>query len=857
MTDLFWREPKASSGGEYAGLIADAESRHGIPPGLLNAVITVGERSGSKAVSPKGAMGLAQLMPGTAKEVGVTDPMDPAQSIEGGAKYLSRQLASHNGDARLAVAAYNAGPAAVAKHKGVPPFRETQDYVARVLGPGGYQVASQEPFWREAETSDSTQDAAAEFLQTVGASTAAPKPAATQDAADKFLSDVGAVKAEANALPTNAATGQGLPMAQAKTFRQLAAGGGIDINAQVGTQKLPYVQVKPGVTPSGPGVYYVDLEGKLQQTPGKPVTAGEAFGSGFVQGARDVNASVNNLAGFVDERVPVSKGLNKLIGFDAEKSQAQDFANREGFESRYQDSGAGLGGRITGQIAASTPLMLAGGEVAAPLLRAAGPVGEFVAGRAGGNLLTQTASRATQGAIQGAEGAALTSSQSDRPLGEQIATGAALGGAVNVAAPAVFSAAANTGRAARALFEPFSEPGQQAIANRVISNLAEGGPTAIRAAEIIPGSTPTLAQATANPGLATLERAVRDIRPNPFVARAAQNATAREAALDAVRGDAQSLDDLIELRSTMADPIREKAFASAKPTDPAGVVAKIDEILAGPSGQRDIVQSALGNLRGKIAKEEGQLQTDPAQLYGVRQALTDMLSPMARGTASDARAASRELMQVKDALDTAIEAGAPGYKDYLKTFSEASKPIDEQGLLQSLNLTDARGNITLGKIDAAIKRIESQQTKGGTQAAKSVTDDTMDQLKALRDDFVREGNSGLGKSMGSSTFQNLATNNIVGNMGAPLTMAAGLATKNPIGSLLLGAGKLVYGSKNDEILDRLAQSLLDPSVGGKALDNAQGAVVNNPLLNRLLRGASNAGRAQVGATGNTLTNGRR
>lgn len=459
MSDLdafFGVTPKAPSGGQYASLIADAETRHGIPPGLLHAVITVGERSGERAVSPKGAMGLAQLMPGTAREVGVKDPMDPAQSIEGGAKYLSQQLAKHNGDPRLAVAAYNAGPGAVAKYKGVPPFRETQDYVARVVGPGGYQMQDDvDAFFGTAPQvkAAAAQGSSAQFLQGVGAAPGQAAPQDQQSASQKFLSDIGETKAskpgkvivgpEVNALPINAETGVGLPAAQARAFRQLAAGGGIDINAQVGTAKLPYVQVKPGVVPSGPGVYYVDLEGKLQQTHGEPVGKAEALGAGFVQGARDVNASINNLAGFVDERVPVSKGLNQLLGFDAEKSKAQDYVNREGFESRYQDQAYGTGGRIAGQVAASAPIMLAGGEVAAPLLRGSGAVGEFVAGRAGGNLLTQTASRATQGAIQGAEGAALTSGQSDRPLAEQVGTGALVGGVAGPVVPAVLGAAGN------------------------------------------------------------------------------------------------------------------------------------------------------------------------------------------------------------------------------------------------------------------------------------------------------------------------------------------------------------------------------------------------------------------------------
>lgn len=463
--EFFGVKPKASKGGEYAGLIADAESRHGIPPGLLNAVITVGERSGPKAVSPKGAMGLAQLMPDTAREVGVTDPTDPAQSIEGGAKYLSKQLAAHGGDARLAVAAYNAGPGAVAKHKGVPPFKETQDYVARVLGPGGYQMQDDvdaffgsAPQAQQPAAAQPPQSASAGFLQTVGAASSSQGASGAQSASQKFLSDVGAPQkagaqpasrvgfqtGSASVLPVNRDTGQLLPSAQAKTYDQLARAGAIDLNAQVGTQKLPYVQVKPGVAPTGPGVFYVDLEGRLQQTPGEPVTAPEAAGAGFVQGARDVKASVDNLQAFADEKLPGSKQLSKIFGYDAPTVQAENFANREGYESRFQDNRVGLGGRIAGQVAASAPIMLAGGEVAAPVARALGPTGEFLAGRAGGNLITQTASRAAQGAIQGGSGAALTSGQSDRPLGEQVATGAALGGVLGPVVPAVAGAVGKT-----------------------------------------------------------------------------------------------------------------------------------------------------------------------------------------------------------------------------------------------------------------------------------------------------------------------------------------------------------------------------------------------------------------------------
>lgn len=103
-----------------------------IPPELLHSVISVESNYNPAAVSPKGAQGLMQLMPETAKRFGVPDSFDPVENIQGGAKYLKYLLALYNGDYPRALAAYNAGEKAVAKYGGIPPYAETRDYVTRV-----------------------------------------------------------------------------------------------------------------------------------------------------------------------------------------------------------------------------------------------------------------------------------------------------------------------------------------------------------------------------------------------------------------------------------------------------------------------------------------------------------------------------------------------------------------------------------------------------------------------------------------------------------------------------------------------------------------------------------------------------
>ena len=118
--------------GQYLQSAKDAARRNGIPEDLFLRLVTQESGWNPQARSHKGATGLAQLMPGTARLLGV-DPRDPAQNLDGGARYLAEQYRAF-GDWRLALAAYNAGPEAVRKYGGIPPYRETQSYVVAILG---------------------------------------------------------------------------------------------------------------------------------------------------------------------------------------------------------------------------------------------------------------------------------------------------------------------------------------------------------------------------------------------------------------------------------------------------------------------------------------------------------------------------------------------------------------------------------------------------------------------------------------------------------------------------------------------------------------------------------------------------
>jgi soluble lytic murein transglycosylase-like protein len=132
-TGLLPYAPASLNSAQLQSLVNDASARNGVAPALVNAVVMAESGGNPAAVSNAGAQGLMQLMPATSASCGIGNAFDPVENVDCGTRYLHGLLQRYNNNVELAVAAYNAGPGAVDQYHGVPPYAETQTYVARVL----------------------------------------------------------------------------------------------------------------------------------------------------------------------------------------------------------------------------------------------------------------------------------------------------------------------------------------------------------------------------------------------------------------------------------------------------------------------------------------------------------------------------------------------------------------------------------------------------------------------------------------------------------------------------------------------------------------------------------------------------
>lgn len=823
---------------QWDALIQSAGQKYNVDPKLIAALVRTESGGDPNAYNAEfGATGLGQQIPATAKALGI-DPKDPAQSIEGVAKLLNENL-NRYGSPEQAVLAYHGGT----DQSNWGP--KTQDYLRKVSANyGAPQVA------RPSAVPDD------EFEAAFGARPAPAGAKAAPVAVDEFEAAFGARPVEAPAV------------AAAAPVAAPASAGGLDIPALAmqGLEKLG-AQGISNVQAAGRGI------SDVLDAPSEWLAAGaEKSGLTGLLGRAGINMPT------YDQQVAMNK------------------ASRDEYEARttggLQQGASRMIGNLAGVLVPTIGAEAAAVQGGRALSNAVGnpqalaKAGEFLRGQGG------LASRMTYNAGQGALGGALLSGgQPDASLADSAGLGAALGAAVPVAG-SILRYGANTGKA---LVAPFTESGRAGIAQRAIQGEAAKDPLnqaqnllaakpgtsvtapAAQAAErisaddavnraaaagridanfdeIVPGSVPTLAQATGNAGLAALERAAVGRSPNAFAERNLSNYAARNAYMTEIKGTPETLAAAVAKREEEALPFLRSALENARPANANPVMDEIDTILKGRAGQRDEVVKALGRVKDKLDLGEGQgLQSSVEQLYGIRQSINDQLATVAGRDNSASQLASKELIQVREKLDDAIQGAAPGFKEFLKTYSELSRPVDAQRYLQGLDLTDQTSQrITLNKVKSAINRIEKLRGGNGANEAKSISDDQLSMLKNLQTDLQREANSSRGMAIGSNTFQNFATNQLIDTMMPGKLGAVAPVTPGALGGALgyalggnMGAGiGAIAGQQAAGVAER-AMAAQGPEIEARLIDyllNPRGAEVlragkasSTPAMDALLR----------------------
>jgi hypothetical protein len=384
-------------------------------------------------------------------------------------------------------------------------------------------------------------------------------------------------------------------------------------------------------------------------------------------------------------------------------------------------------------------------------------------------------------------------------------------------ADAAGSAARSVGRFGKGLVDPFFRAGQEGIAGSTLANQADDPIAAAsrlaQADDVVPGSKQTTGTASKDRGLMAVEKAKAAQNPSEFSARRSEQNVARQNTLDDVAGTEADVVAARAARDTETGQMREAALSQGGAAPIQNVTQKIDDILASPVGERKVVKAALAEFRDQL---DG--KTEPARLYEIRKDIGDAMAGKLGGERSVYALARKQLIEVRESLDDAIEQGAPGFKAYLKRYSDSSKPIDNMEVLQEIqrraglaapDITTGRDVLSQSKFRQAITRAEQSGD------LKNLTAQQREALAAVQADLdLGAGMTQALKTPGSDTFQNASVANLI-------SAARGKATDvHPLVQSILRPLRWIYKLPDDQIDQLLTQAMLDPKLAAKLLQKA-------------------------------------
>lgn len=713
------------------------------------------DKYGRPITSTAGAGGLMQIMPGTATDLGVSNVHDPVQAIWGGTKYLAQLRDQFNGNVPMATAAYNAGPKRVAQANGnlaaLP--SETQAYLPKVAGyykqyagqnkhpvsAAASDIPSDDDFLKQVAPKQGQTSAIPsddDFLKMVGAKpSAAPAPVLPDgplptppipppDAAQRATSDMGDTALTSDQIIQSRERSQSSPYSALEPsepgFKHLLWTVAEPF-ARIGETALGYHPIPSGgpaleqaaaVSPTG-----LRFSNPLMARPmarPSPAAADVAQG-GAVQNplmspaapgpAATLTPTMRVVApDFVPpgSAVPSGPMMHALISEDNRIAAARP--------AEIPPPGASVVDPVTGQ--------------AAPIQQPRNPLAVEQTVPYNSNPLDTAYLPPTQGAT--------------------VPTESTVGAAAT--APGAFN------RTAREI--------SGSHADMELADLMKT-PKAGDATEYVPGVTPTKAEIEQSPAVSREAKGLRQEFREGFNEKEKADNERYHQAFDDMAGSAEQIGVLKDSREARAERDLSATFTNRSATNPQPVVDTINGILSDPRhGERDVVKKYVTPYLEKLRNADGTPKTDPLSLYGVRENITDQLSKLGSQEFPGVGLVEGHLIQVKNALDGAIEAGAPGFAAYRENYANASRPIEAMQRLQDAKLKLTNGSdrtITFGKFDSMMKNLwVERHNNNPLSPAKSIDQPTWDNLLNIHRSLARSASDQeLARTRGSDTTQML------------------------------------------------------------------------------------------------------
>jgi len=792
----------AADPASFDELIHAAGREWNVDPRLLKAVMMQESGGNPDARSKAGARGLMQIMPDTAKGLGLTNPHDPAQSIFGGAKYLSEAL-DKEGSPEAALLYYHGGPDWRSKYGA-----ESRGYVPGVtahytkIAAPGPAAPSKEGNPMPAPAKSKADEADPDFLAQTGArkpgtaavkgndpdpdflaQTGAQAPTPTPDAAqttDDEIADLVMPGGGSNPATALRQIGEALPSKDTV----LGIGNRLASAAVEGYQNTP-----PAITPLGRSV--IEGAGPIGRYITSPVlqAAGGAMGvlggigGALSQGAVEVGNALGqpslgrdiNMLAQVSPFARMGAGVPRLPG-ERPPGPAYRTAQEHFGESTPGDPFGPLRAPDAAFIPPTSDIRrpVAGGE-AANLLRADGRPSFVPPNEPGPGTPTMTITAPRPG-LSEADNAWVSSTAKD--VREVMKANADLG------IPADLSAAATPAQLAQLTPAQMKAYRRMAELRDVLRPIEPDDNTIY-----VPGSIPTLAERAGNPKISQAETVLRQRNPEEFAKKLGPARDGRINYFDEMSGTDVQRASLNEARIEAAKRDNARITATAKPADLTPALEKIDALLGDVRlKETPEVAATFKPLRDALFDADGKLKTDPQSVWGMHDNLIHRLNNAKFDRGSPEAKTNAQLVDFKKTIDEVMNTATDGkFQEYLDTQSNYHKQLNAMELLQNFRprFTNAKGDINAPAFHRFVTDLAVRRGKPGIDPAMDIPDQTMAGLIAIDTDLKRAGNIDIGKARGSPTNLYFEVANALGIAGAHVLAAAASAGPG-VGNLLVG-----------------------------------------------------------------------